>query len=214
SAQMQPLPPFFTPPMTMSLTPSSCRAYFSGMSSTLGFSLKKPPILPGWDSVRSATSSFIWLRGTMLSGSGTPRARARLASGSASTASTFLPWSLKYLISRAARVVLPTPPLPLMAIFMYNLPWLFISLDYRYFTIETRIFVFRFRFFVLGFPFFAFFVWAPGPLVSGKVFAIVEICLNLGMANSYHFMEFTSFFPLPSWGERAGWGRYGWPTKP
>ena len=40
----------------------------------------------------------------------------------------------------------------------------------------------------------------PGPLVSGKVFAIVEICLNLGMPNSYHFVEFISFFPLPPWG--------------
>jgi hypothetical protein len=37
-------------------------------------------------------------------------------------------------------------------------------------------------------------------VVSGKVFAMkqaVEICLNRGCPLANHFMEFTSFFPLP-----------------
>jgi hypothetical protein len=37
---------------------------------------------------------------------------------------------------------------------------------------------------------------------------MVEIDLNLVRPNSYHFMEFTSFFPLPRRGEEIWLHRY------
>ena len=49
---------------------------------------------------------------------GTPRAAARLPSGSASTAITARPSAAKSLASAAAKVVLPTPPLPTIANFI------------------------------------------------------------------------------------------------
>ncbi len=91
SGQIHPPPPVLTPPSTMSLTPSTSTESFSGRSSTLGFSLKNDPMVPTLASVRSSIMAFISEMGVISASLSTPRACARLASGSASMASTFLP---------------------------------------------------------------------------------------------------------------------------
>ena len=83
-----PLPPFLILPILISLIPSCFWAYFSGMSSTLGFSLKYGADSPERAPVLSSMSSFISDMGVISSAWGKPRVAARLASGSASIAIT------------------------------------------------------------------------------------------------------------------------------
>ena len=53
---------------------------------------------------------------------GNPNAKPRLASGSASTATTLYPSSANILDNIEEKVVFPTPPLPVIAIFiLYHL---------------------------------------------------------------------------------------------
>ena len=70
--------------------------------------------------VRSLASSFIFETGTMAltSSSVSPRASPRLASGSTSAARTFRPSSAYSRHRVEAKVVFPTPPLPVIATFI------------------------------------------------------------------------------------------------
>ena len=122
SGHTQPLPPVSTVPSTRSLTPLQTFAYLSGMSSTFGFILKI--LLNSSAPVRSSTSLRILDIGTISSSSSSekPSARPRFASGSASAARTGLPSSAYILASVAANVVFPTPPLPVIAIFIILSP--------------------------------------------------------------------------------------------
>jgi len=70
--------------------------------------------------VRSAINSFIVDMGITFEAIGKPRPWPRLASGSASMARTLMPRRANHFARKAERVVFPTPPLPLTAIF--NLP--------------------------------------------------------------------------------------------
>ena len=74
--------------------------------------------------VRSSTSLRILEIGTIESSvsSSKPNARPRFASGSTSAASTGLPSAAYNLASVAAKVVLPTPPFPVTAIFILRHP--------------------------------------------------------------------------------------------
>ena len=118
SGHMHPPPPFGTPPRRIILMLPILTESASGRSSTLGLSLKKPPMVPGFAPVLSKIRSFISEMGVIFSESEMPRAAAKFASGSASIARTCFPCSSRVRAKRAAKVVLPTPPLPLIASFI------------------------------------------------------------------------------------------------
>ena len=107
-------------PSTISETPRCVYANFSAMSDTLGFSLNTPPYSLSFAPVLSSMISTRWDMGTMpfCTSCGMPSAEARLASGSASRASTLCPFCAKCSASAADTVDLPTPPFPETAIFI------------------------------------------------------------------------------------------------
>jgi hypothetical protein len=119
SGHTHPPPPSLTVPIARSLTPLCVRHIWSGRSSTFGFILNICPNVPSFAPVLSSTMSFMSERGTISSAASgdIPIETARLASGSASMASTFLPSSAKLRARPPARVLLPTPPFPLIASF-------------------------------------------------------------------------------------------------
>ncbi len=113
AGHIHPLPPLSTVPITSILTPSGPTTPKSSIiSSTFGLSLNIPAGPPALSSIRSSYS----VRGA--GGSSIPSAEARFISGSASMASTSIPSCARSRASVPASVVLPTPPFPVIAIFM------------------------------------------------------------------------------------------------
>ncbi|OQC50471.1 MAG: hypothetical protein BWX58_00543 [Deltaproteobacteria bacterium ADurb.Bin026] len=125
SAQKHPPPPLKIFPSITSLVLSFLSEYISGISSTLGFNLKKEPYSPFLAPVLSSINSCIWASGLIFFNSSPvkPIALARLESGSASIARTLLPLSLKTLAITPASVVFPVPPFPDIAIFILAPPF-------------------------------------------------------------------------------------------
>jgi len=91
----------------------------SGISSTFGFRVKKPPMVPGSAPVLSAIRSDSSETGVMGCDSSIPSPAARLATGSASMAMTFVSLfsAAIALAIKDVIVVFPTPPLPPTASF-------------------------------------------------------------------------------------------------
>ena len=90
SGHTHPEPPVSTVPKVNSPTPLCILQYFSGISSTLGFNLNILLNVPSLVAVLSETNFFITEIGTIESYTsfGKPSAKAKFASGSASTATT------------------------------------------------------------------------------------------------------------------------------
>ncbi len=113
AGHIHPDPPLSMVPIVSMETPCSVTPNRQAMSSTFGFSLKRPPVpVPARSSI-----SFL----CSVSGAGgflIPMADARFMSGSASIARTAKPSAAKMRASVPASVVLPTPPLPVIAIFI------------------------------------------------------------------------------------------------
>ena len=92
----------------------------AGQQGKKGFNLKYAPTEFFPVPVRSLISSFILISGSGFCLEGMPKAEARLVLGSASIARTSYPSSANNCDQTAQTVVLPTPPLPPIAIFTPN----------------------------------------------------------------------------------------------